>query len=70
MAGQSRNAQLARGLRAVTDRSHIDAYPQGGENHRHGGHDMIDAPGGPVRVRPHIREGYPVRGYTRSRPVQ
>jgi hypothetical protein len=54
----------------VTRRGHIDAYPHGGERHRYGGHDMIDAPGGPVWVQPHMREGHPIHGYSRSRPTR
>lgn len=36
----------------VTQRDHINNYAQGGERHRYGGHDMIDAPGGPIWVQP------------------
>lgn len=51
---------------AVTDRSHIDGYRQGSAMHRDGTQDIIDAPGGPIYVRPHTRNGRPVNGHIRT----
>ena len=52
----------------VTERSHIDSYRFNSAVFREQSYDIIDAPGGPVYVRPHYRDGHPVRGYSRSAP--
>ena len=47
----------------------VRAYP--GHDIRSDGHGVPandQAPGGPVHVRPHMREGHPVSGYTRAAP--
>ena len=47
----------------------VRAYP--GHAIRSDGHGVPandQSPGGPVHVRPHIREGHPVSGYTRAAP--
>ena len=55
---------------AINDRSHIENYRFRSALHRDYSQDIIDAPGGPIHVRPHLRRGQPVRGHDRSPPAR